>query len=259
MARQAQGWKLVLNPGCSVHTVRFRWAGKRVHRSTGKSDPNEAAVEAAKIYSDVVSGRTEARSVSSDLAESFSQWLATYEMTHEKGTFANVELYVSAQLLPFFKSFESFTPLGYAEYQRMRIRAITRVTLRKELSALRGFVDWCNTEHGMSLPPVPSLPKAGPRGDALEERTQEGGNNPDARGRAEDPCGDARAVATDGRMGASALHRPVGDRAPPDHGAGTRSRGPLHERRSSALHQRGRRQGRQQASRPVEREGEGST
>jgi hypothetical protein len=156
----AEGWKLRLPRGHTTYSVRFRNRGQRVERSTGKSDPGEAAAEAAFIYSTIVSGRSAARPLSAGFEQEVANFLADYEITHAKGTFATVTMYFRAHIIPFFGSFDAFTPLSYADYVRMRIGRTTRVTVRKELSALRQFVDWCG-QHGVTLPPVPHLPKQG--------------------------------------------------------------------------------------------------
>ena len=87
-------------------------------------------------------------------------FLADYEVDHAGGTNVSVTLYARSHLLPFFGSFDRFTPASYGDYMRERIRQVTRTTVRKELSALRMFVAWC-AEHGTVLPLVPPLPKAG--------------------------------------------------------------------------------------------------
>jgi integrase len=156
----AEGWKLRLPLGHNTYTVRFRHKGKRVERSTGKSDAAEAAAEAAQIYAAVVTGRKAARPVSAGFDQHVANFLADYEMTHTKGTFETVTMYFRAHIIPFFGSLEAFTPTSYADYVRMRIGQATRVTVRKELSALRLFVDWCG-QHDMPLPVVPALPKQG--------------------------------------------------------------------------------------------------
>jgi len=161
--RTQGGWRLRLPEGRGRQTylVRFRHSGRRYEKSTGRSDPREAAVEAARIYADVVSGRRSQRAnVGADLATAFASFLADYEVTHAAGTMVSVTLYARSHLLPFFQSFDRFTLASYGDYMRERIRQVTRTTLRKELSALRMFVAWC-TEHGTELPPVPPLPKSG--------------------------------------------------------------------------------------------------
>jgi integrase len=179
MAQRTQGgWKLRLPEGRGRRTylVRFRHGGKRVERSTGKSDPREAAVEAARIYADVVSGRRTTRAaVSADLASAFASWLADYEATHATGTAETVTMYVEAHLLPFFGAFDRFTPASIGDYMRERIQVVTRSTLRKELSALRQFFAWC-VEHGThGLPVVPPLPKAGHPGVRAKNARRPGG------------------------------------------------------------------------------------
>ena len=157
------GWKLRLprGRGRQTYLVRFRHAGRRYEKSTGRTDPREAAVEAAKIYADVVSGRRSARAnVATDLATAFASFLADYELNHADGTVTSVTLYVRAHLLPFFASFDRFTLASYGDYMRERIQQVPRTTLRKELSALRMFVAWC-AEHDTVLPSVPPLPKSG--------------------------------------------------------------------------------------------------
>jgi integrase len=155
-----EGWKLRLPPGHTTYSVRFRHRGQRVERSTGTSDPGEAAVEAARIYAAIVGGRSAARPTSAGFDQEVANFLADYEMAHAKGTFDTVTMYFRAHIIPFFGSFDAFTPLSYADYVRMRIGRATRVTVRKELSALRQFVDWCG-QHGVTLPPVSPLPKQG--------------------------------------------------------------------------------------------------
>lgn len=109
-----------------------------------------------------MSGRQSARSaVSTDLDKAFAAWLADYEMNHTPGTAETVTDYVRAHFVPFFRSFDRFTPLSYGEYMRQRIQKVTRASLRKELSALRQFRAWCEEQGVTGLAPIPSLPKAG--------------------------------------------------------------------------------------------------
>ncbi|MGH7295065.1 MAG: tyrosine-type recombinase/integrase [Polyangiaceae bacterium] len=66
-------------------------------------------------------------------------------------------------MIPFFGSFERFTPASYGDYGRTRLQHASRPTVRAELCALRRFVGWC-AEHDVQLPPVPPLPKHGTAG-----------------------------------------------------------------------------------------------
>jgi len=161
MGPTAEGWKLRLPPGRTIYLVRFRHAGRRVERSTGRSDPKEATGEAARIYADIVSGRAATRApVSTDLATAVAGFLADFEMENSPEWTKIVTLYFHTHLIPFLGSFARFTPATYADYGRARLQKASRPTVRKELCALRRFVGWC-AEHDLVLPPVPGLPKHG--------------------------------------------------------------------------------------------------
>lgn len=158
------GWSIRLPAdGRKIYVVRFRHAGKRIVRSTGCADPGEASREGAKIYADTISGRRTARSVSTDLDVAVAAFLVDFGMTSSPRWTAIVELYFMVHLLPFFESFDRFTPSAYVDYGRARLQKVSRPTVRKELSALRRFVAWC-VEHDLMLPPVPALPKHGTPG-----------------------------------------------------------------------------------------------
>ena len=161
MGRRTQGgWKLRLPEGRTVYIVRFWHAGRRVDRSTGRSDPAEAAVEAARIYADTVTGRRVARPVSADLTTAVASFLADFELENSPEWTGIVTLYFRTHLLPFFETFERFTVATYRDYGRARLQKASRPTVRKELSALRRFVAWCR-DHGLEFPAVPPLPKHG--------------------------------------------------------------------------------------------------
>src|SRR5258708_15266935 len=164
--RTQGGWQLRLPPGKgrSVYVVRFRHNGQRIERSTGRSDKGEAAIEAARIYADVVSGRRVSRSVATDLSTAVASHLADLEQEVSPAWAKIVtDVHFGAHLLPFFVSFDHFTPAMYREYGRARLKHASRPTVRKELCSLRGFVEWC-AEHDLKLPPVTGLPKHGQPG-----------------------------------------------------------------------------------------------
>jgi integrase len=140
--------------------VRFRHAGRRVERSTGRSDPKEAALEAARIYGDTVTGRRTRRPVSTDLATAVAAFLRDFERENSREWSDIVTLYFHTHLLPFFVGFDRFTLAAYADYGRERLQHASRPTVRKELCALRRFVEWCRM-HDIELPAVPGLPKHG--------------------------------------------------------------------------------------------------
>lgn len=161
MGSRAQGWRLRPNRRTGVIFVRFRHAGRRYEKSTGTRDPLEAPAVAARIYADIVSGRRHARpAVATDLTEAVAHYLADFELTASPAWAKITTTYFQAHILPFFGQFDAFTPASYSDYIRSRIQRVTRVSVRKEVSALRQFVVWC-AEHGIALPPVPSVPKHG--------------------------------------------------------------------------------------------------
>lgn len=164
MARTAEAWKLVLLPGRSYYSVRFTWGGRRYFRGTGRNDPSEAAIEAAKIYADTVSGRiaTEVE-VSTNLTDAAAEFLAHYTTQHEAGTSETAEMYFAAHIIPFFGSFERFTAASYDDYVAKRFLRVTRRTVQKELSLLRQFRVWL-CARGIETPPIPKLAKDGQQG-----------------------------------------------------------------------------------------------
>jgi site-specific recombinase XerD len=164
MARSAEGWKLVPpRPPRTQYRVRFRWEGVRYVVGTGRSDPSEAATEAARIYAERVSGRVADLPVSGDLAKVSAEFLLAYGTQHAAGTTKTVEDYFRAHFLPHFRSLERFTRPTYGDYIAKRIQQATRSTLRKELSALRQFRDWLGVR-GVTIDEVPKLPKHGHAG-----------------------------------------------------------------------------------------------
>jgi integrase/recombinase XerC len=160
MGRYASGWSVRLPPGRTVWRVRFQFEGRTVERTTGQTDQGEANRSAAAIYAATISGVSAPANKTVALDDCFSAWLADYELSHTAETSAIVEGYARYFAIA-FGSADKMTSRGYAEYMRQRIRQVSRGTLRKELSALRGFVAWMAAERGVTLAPVPGLPKRG--------------------------------------------------------------------------------------------------
>lgn len=156
MAGRAKGWTLHRDPRTGVHTVRFRVAGRRVHRSTRREDPREAQIEAARIYAETLSGRRGPQAIRGELDVMLSRWLAAVAPEVAPGTAELFETYVAAHWLPFFRDASALTAAGVADYTRHRLRHVTRSTVGKELSALRRFFRWLE-EGGVEVPEVPRL------------------------------------------------------------------------------------------------------
>ena len=159
MARPTSGWTLRLPPDQHVYLVRFSHAGRRVERSTGERTREGAAKAASRIYSSIVLGvATPAQASAASLDVLLAGWLEEYAVGHAAGTAENAAGY-GRQFVA--RELQLSAP-GYASYMRERIGQVSRSTLRKELSALRQFVAWCNDEpRSMALPAVPGLPKRG--------------------------------------------------------------------------------------------------
>lgn len=149
--------------GQSIYQVRFRHGGRRIEKSTGCSDRSEAASEAARIYADIVSGRRTTRAIATDLTKAVADYLSDRALDVSPEWASILECHFNAHLLPFFETFEGLTLASYRDYGRARLQRVSRSSVRQELSALRGFVEWCN-EREMGLPSVPRLPKHGSPG-----------------------------------------------------------------------------------------------
>jgi integrase len=163
MGRHAAGWTLRLPEGRHIYLVRFQHEGRTVERSTSERDRGAATKIAAAIYGRVVTGQAAPLPVSEDLVSAMAAWLADYASTHTPETAATVEAYVRG-FLRFFEGFDRMTEPGFTAYMRERTAAVSRSTLRKEMSALRVFAAWAKAERGIVLPVVPRVPTRGNRG-----------------------------------------------------------------------------------------------
>ncbi len=164
MARPSEGWKLrPPRDQCGSYTVRFRWDGQDYERSTGEREPERAAEEAARIYARVVASpkrqRTAPRQVG-ELEGAVKRWLEALEATLDPRTVESYLDYANSHWIPFFPGIHHLTESELRRYMRMRLGKVTASSVRKELSALRGFIRWAAEEERiMPLVPVPSVPK----------------------------------------------------------------------------------------------------
>jgi integrase len=175
MGRTATGWKLRPQraPG-HARSVRFWINGREHERSTGTSDPVEAAREASRIYAEEIQReppkRANARRGRLKLEELVAAWVTALESTHDASTVETWELYANTHWLPHFKASHNLTTALSAEYMRDRLRVVQGSTVRKELSALRQFYKWCVEVGELSeAPVVPSVSKRSP-GKVYEKR-----------------------------------------------------------------------------------------
>lgn len=87
----------------------------------------------------------------------FAEWLASLDGTLDVTTIANYEMYVRAHFLPYFATLNRLTTASCSDYSRARLRRVQATTLRKELSALRGFVAWLVEQGVMSERDAPTI------------------------------------------------------------------------------------------------------
>lgn len=166
MGRQRQGFTLRRPSPNSVWYVRFTLAGRTVERSTGTGDREAAQAEGARIYADEISrepqrpakrGRSGAALALEDLVSAWLKWLSA---THAANTLTTWKLYARTHWIPYFGATHNLTQALCDNYPRARLAVVQTVTVRKEATALRSFLDWC-FEMG-AIPAalkVPALPK----------------------------------------------------------------------------------------------------
>ena len=157
MARKSEGWSISKDKRSGIYTVRFSFQGRQRHRSTRSRDFAGAQIEAARIYAEVISGRQrpeQARCIA-PLDELFALWLASVEPELAKETWDTYRGYCANHWLPFFSTVESITTASGDDYTRARLRKVKRSTVAKELSGLRNFLRWANTQG--FLPDTPTI------------------------------------------------------------------------------------------------------
>lgn len=181
MGRPRAGWRLRPPKGRRTKfAVVFTWGGREVERSCSTADQDVAATVAARIYSNYVarhpdsSSTRQRRSSASarDLGGLVSRWLVEHAAVVGAGTIGSYSLYWETHLLPHFARIENITEITCQEYRNERLRKVTATTVRKEQSALRGFIAWASERGYMREVTVAPVPKRA-RGTRYE--TTEGG------------------------------------------------------------------------------------
>jgi integrase len=154
MGGAAEGWRLV--PRRGIQHVRFTHAGYRYEISTKSRLEREASERAAQIYADVVSGRLRPAVAKSaaHLVDLFPEWLTAIESELDKETVATYGQYAKRWLKFFGSTLGSMSKATCANYKRARLLKVCASTVRKELSALRGFLAWCVEQEVIEEAPV---------------------------------------------------------------------------------------------------------
>lgn len=123
-----------------------------------------AAREAAKIYADAVARepaqKRRIKTAGLDLEIVIGAWLKSLGATLAARTCKTWGIYAKTHWFEHFSSLHDFTNQGAAEYMRARLLQVKSATVRKELSALRHFVRWCEDSGFLPVAPlIPNVPR----------------------------------------------------------------------------------------------------
>ena len=167
MGRPKEGWKLLWRG--RIGYVRFTWNGERVDESTGQSDPQRAAEEAAKVYAEVVSGRRVITRAKGEKGVSPQQlvtvellalWLADCETRYAPRTVKLYRDHVRAHFMERWERLADIHEASVDEYITERLGKVTRASVVKERNTLVAFLGWCCRNKFLpGLPPLPPVPR----------------------------------------------------------------------------------------------------
>ena len=164
MARYTTGPRVWTDPASGIHYVRFEYQRQQIFESTGTRNLGEAQAKANTVFAEVVSGRRTsngqavAAAPSREILVLAAAWLAEVEAELSESTRDNYAIYMATHLPPFFKTIDRVTSESAIDYRRMRLKAVQRISLLKELSCLRGFMTWCKSKKYIVEVPVVESP-----------------------------------------------------------------------------------------------------
>ena len=167
------GFRLRKDPRNGNYICRFYVNGIEKKLSTRTRDPRAAKARAAQLYAEAVSGRRALDPAKcGDLAPIVAEWLADMEGTVSEGSWNGCEGTWRVHLLPRFSRIELLTEASCEDYDRARLRKVSRATVKKERATLVQFVRWASIRGRDYLAPmdVPSLPKKAKGTKALDGR-----------------------------------------------------------------------------------------
>ncbi len=98
----------------------------------------------------------------------FAEWLSQIESEVAPETWKTYRGYCTNHLLPYFESADRITASSAEDYSRMRLRAVARPTVAKELSALRNFLSWAERRNEIDELPLVRNPPRRSTGTAFD-------------------------------------------------------------------------------------------
>lgn len=157
MGRRAEGWRLREKAGSWY--VRFTWNNRRYEVSTGESDRGKAEKRAAKIYGDIVNGRSHREGLGVarglELSELVASWLDQHPVRDNTR-----ECYMgyAREYISKFGELDQMTGDAISSWGRELLAQHTRKTTTKKLHVLRAFLQWCKEQRYLSEVPKFDLP-----------------------------------------------------------------------------------------------------
>lgn len=165
-----EGWVLRPPRGPRAsYVVRFTYAGRRFEIALGTRDRAGALEAAPAVYAHTIA--TYARPdpsaarvrhtgrAAADFEKAVDTWITALEATHDPRTAACYCDYYDYHWSYFFAGLHEITPLRCDAYMRARLGSVRAATVRKELSALRGFIAFAAGRGWLRACVVPSVPK----------------------------------------------------------------------------------------------------
>lgn len=175
MARRPEGFRVVEDDGTYYLRFTHPRTGVRHKISLRTKDPAEAHRTAPEAYSRLITGTDGPRPRASirlqvALLELCTGWLDSLEGQLAESTRDVYEDYAAAHWLTRWKWVHELTAAALAQYVRDRLKLVTRKSVRKEASALRGFLGWLKEQKVIGEVPAFELPPKAPGKRAQKRR-----------------------------------------------------------------------------------------
>lgn len=168
MGRHAEGPKLYRDPRTGIWFVRFTHEKHRYCITTSEADRGRAEARKPTIYAETIRGKRRVRhGPDAPLTPVLADWLAAVET--QLADIVMAKSY-ARRFAEAFVTLGGITEASVADYRRGRLREVKRVTVLKELSALRTFLAWCKEQGKLTDPPIVEPPAKNVTGTADASR-----------------------------------------------------------------------------------------